>query len=93
MIEEYQSKAASQTLKQPSVGGQIKSASSAVSKFVKSGLSITPQDELDKRLSLCQTCEWWDSEALGKTGRCKKCGCSTWAKLRMATEKCPLGKW
>jgi hypothetical protein len=27
------------------------------------------------------------------TGRCSKCGCSTWAKLRMASEKCPIDKW
>ena len=54
---------------------------------------VVEQDELDKRLALCKGCEWWDPESFGKTGSCKKCGCSTWAKLRMASEKCPIDKW
>ena len=77
----------------PSFFDQVKSVSAATVKFAKSGFTTTPQEELDNRLSLCKGCEWWDSQALNETGRCKKCGCSTWAKLRMATEKCPIGKW
>jgi len=62
-------------------------------KFSTSGFSTTTPDILTARESTCHACSEWDSAALNGTGRCRKCGCSTWAKLRMATEKCPLGKW
>jgi hypothetical protein len=61
--------------------------------WAKSGLVTTPSEILAARESTCRACPEWDSAALNATGRCRKCGCSTWAKLRMATERCPLGKW
>ena len=64
-----------------------------VSKWAKSGFLKTPEDILNKRLSICQACEFWNPEGFRGTGKCTKCGCSTWAKLRMATERCPIGKW
>ena len=50
-------------------------------------------EALATRQDICRACPEWDATALNSTGRCRKCGCSTWAKLRMATEKCPIGKW
>jgi len=61
--------------------------------FAISGFCYTPKEILESRQSICRQCSEWDADALNKTGRCKKCGCSTWAKLRMATERCPIGKW
>jgi predicted Zn-ribbon and HTH transcriptional regulator len=61
--------------------------------FASYGFALTPKEILESRQSICRQCSEWDAEALSKTGRCRKCGCSTWAKLRMATERCPLGKW
>jgi hypothetical protein len=61
--------------------------------FARSGFSTTPPEALAAREATCRACPEWDATALNKTGRCRKCGCSTWAKLRMATEACPLGKW
>jgi len=65
----------------------------AGSRFAQSGFSSPSREILATREATCRTCEWWDADALKGTGRCKKCGCSTWAKLRMATERCPIGKW
>jgi hypothetical protein len=67
--------------------------SSAVSRFARSGFVATPPEILAAREATCRACPEWDAQALKGTGRCKKCGCSTWAKLRMATERCPIGKW
>ena len=67
--------------------------SSAVSRFARSGFSPTPPEVLAEREATCRACPEWDAAALNNTGRCRKCGCSTWAKLRMASESCPLGKW
>ena len=61
--------------------------------FATSGFATTPPEILAEREATCRACAEWDAEALNNTGRCRKCGCSTWAKLRMATERCPLGKW
>jgi len=65
----------------------------SISNFAISGFNLTPKENLAERESICRTCDQWDAAALRNTGRCRKCGCSTWAKLRMATERCPLGKW
>jgi hypothetical protein len=61
--------------------------------FMRGGLPPTPPEILADREATCRACPEWDAAALNNTGRCRKCGCSTWAKLRMATERCPLGKW
>lgn len=65
----------------------------ASARFARSGFAPTPPDTLATREATCRACPEWDAAALNATGRCRKCGCSTWAKLRMATERCPIGKW
>jgi hypothetical protein len=72
---------------------QMRSAFLAGTKFTASGFATTPPEALATREATCRACAEWDAAALNATGRCRKCGCSTWAKLRMATERCPLGKW
>lgn len=62
-------------------------------KWAKSGFENVKPEILEQRKEICKNCDMWDSDALNGTGRCNECGCSTWAKLRMATERCPLGKW
>ena len=66
---------------------------SAAHRFARAGFATTPPESLATREATCRSCPEWDATALNNTGRCRKCGCSTWAKLRMATEKCPIGKW
>jgi hypothetical protein len=61
--------------------------------WTKSGFPIPDPETFNARLETCKGCEFWDESGFAKTGRCKKCGCSTQAKLRMATEKCPIDKW
>jgi predicted Zn-ribbon and HTH transcriptional regulator len=61
--------------------------------FLRHGAPTTPPETLATREATCRACAEWDAAALNATGRCRKCGCSTWAKLRMATERCPIGKW
>ena len=77
----------------PSIPQMLKTASNAAVNFARSGFVATDADTLAARESTCKSCDMWDAAALNGTGRCRKCGCSTWAKLRMASEKCPLGKW
>jgi len=71
----------------------LKQAGHAAHRFARAGFATTPPEALATREATCRACPEWDAAALNATGRCRKCGCSTWAKLRMATERCPLGKW
>lgn len=77
----------------PPIPSQIASAITAAGRFLRHGAPVTPSDILAAREATCRACPEWDATALNATGRCRKCGCSTWAKLRMATERCPMGKW
>lgn len=75
------------------ISKMAKTAMEATSEWTLSGFKKTDELTLKTRLETCKDCEFWNSSGFGGTGRCMKCGCSTWAKLRMATEKCPIGKW
>ena len=72
---------------------RLRTAMQATGRFARSGFATTPPKILAEREATCRACAEWDAAALNSTGRCRKCGCSTWAKLRMATERCPIGKW
>lgn len=41
------------------------------------------------RLGLCFACDQYDEP----DEQCRKCGCLVRAKVLLATEKCPIGKW
>jgi hypothetical protein len=75
----------------PPLAQQAVSALMAAGRFVKSGMKTVDKAEYERRLAICKACDQYDA----KTKRCKKCGCQTQVKLRMATERCPLPepKW
>jgi len=77
----------------PNLTEQAKSLLKAGINWAQKGFILVSEEQLKERLAMCGSCELWDPEGFKGTGRCKKCGCSTQAKLRMATEKCPIGKW
>jgi hypothetical protein len=77
----------------PSLSRKAATLGKALLKWSSSGFAPTPPDALAERTEICKACPEWDAKAFNETGRCKKCGCSTWAKLRMASEKCPIDKW
>ncbi len=58
-----------------------------------SGFPVTSEIEFNERKEICKSCDFWENAAFNNTGKCKKCGCSTLAKLKMKTEKCPIEKW
>ena len=61
--------------------------------WAEKGFILVNESQLIERLKECAACPFWDKEAFSGTGKCEKCGCSTQAKLRLALEKCPIGKW
>ncbi|MCX6964783.1 MAG: hypothetical protein NTW41_05470 [Verrucomicrobia bacterium] len=77
----------------PTAREMLSNFGSAAHRFARAGFATTSPKALATREATCRACPEWDAAALNATGRCRKCGCSTWAKLRMATESCPIGKW
>ena len=60
--------------------------------WAKSGFKLADDAELARRKSICNSCKFWYPTARMELGKCLKCGCSS-AKLKLASEKCPIGKW
>jgi hypothetical protein len=77
----------------PSLFQMAKNVTSAASRFIKTGMKVVTEEQLQQRLEICRSCDKFDSAALNGTGRCLLCGCSTALKLKMASEKCPVDKW
>lgn len=65
----------------------------ALYKYILSGGQRTTKKERDRRLSICQSCEYYDGSS------CTQCGCPITryqayiSKLDWKTEKCPKDKW
>ena len=82
-----------QKIKEPSSFKKAESLLISSISWMKSGFKNSDEIKIYKRKSICKECEHWISSAWNGTGKCKLCGCSTWVKIRIATEKCPVGKW
>lgn len=86
-------KANTATVTPPTLPQMAGSLAGSVASWAKGGFQVADEATLASRMEICRACPEWDSTGFGGTGRCRKCGCSTAAKLRMATSKCPDGKW
>ncbi len=51
------------------------------------GYGAASQQDYRARWAICTSCDQHDA------GRCLSCGCFTGAKVRVAREECPMGKW
>ena len=90
LVEFYKNQ---KTSEPPNIATMAKTFTNSMGDWIRSGFSVVTEEQLQKRLEICSGCEFWDKSAFVGTGKCKKCGCSTQAKLRLATEKCPIDKW
>ena len=82
-----------ETVGTPGIAKMASTFLSSTMRWAKSGMQTVTAEQFYSRVEICKGCEFWEGSGFGGTGRCKKCGCSTQAKLRMATEKCPIDKW
>jgi hypothetical protein len=48
------------------------------------GTPFVPQDEVDRRLAICEGCDEWDADTM----RCTRCGCWTKKKAHLAARPC-----
>lgn len=50
------------------------------------------ESAIRRRTALCNSCDHAVMQ-LGAVRQCRLCGCATWAKIRNASEHCPIGRW
>lgn len=71
----------------PPLATQAANLAGAVVRFVASGGEMATEEEKARRLAICHDCDRFEA------GRCRECGCRLVAKIAMASEHCPVGKW
>lgn len=75
----------------PGMVRQARNATGALLRVVGRAVRREPvlagAEEVARREAVCGGCE------LRQGLRCRKCGCWLRAKVRLAGEKCPAGKW
>lgn len=62
---------------------RAKNFAGAAARYVQSGFKNIPDEEYEKRLQVCKSCEYLKDEV------CTLCGCYVSIKARWATEDCP----
>ena len=69
----------------------IESQNCAMRKITERFKNVIIHDEaiVDKRWAECEKCEF----LLKPANNCKKCGCFMGVKTKIATSRCPIGKW
>lgn len=77
----------------PTIMEMVNSFSGDMVQWAAAKFARSTRAEINQRLDICRACDYMDKEALHGSGRCKKCGCSIWAKVRLKSSKCPVGKW
>ncbi len=79
----------SRPLAYPPIAIQVGNALGAAAQFVKSGFATVTQEEFDRRLAICKTCEFLDATR----NRCVKCSCHLAVKPWGKAWHCPIAKW
>lgn len=81
----------------PPLKTMVKNAAGAAGRVARAALKrervyVAPE-VMEARLAICRACEHLDQARM----RCGKCGCfvekAVIGKTRLATERCPVGKW
>lgn len=72
----------------PPLASQVASFAGAIWDWSLAGFPVVDEATLQARSGQCAICPRWDA----RQQRCMECGCGE-LKHRMATERCPLGRW
>lgn len=80
-------------MSEPNIVQKAKSFTYSAVEWARAGFAVVSDEEYQKRWDICHSCPFFDSNAFFGDGKCTKCGCDFKLKSKMATEKCPEGKW
>lgn len=66
----------------------------AMRRWLANGLRIAPSAIRKERAAICRMCPHWNPAGNLGLGECRAPGCGcTRAKIWLASESCPVGKW
>src|SRR4051812_30445660 len=66
---------------------QAGNVATALLAAARDGFKVVDQVERERRLEVCSTCPEFDASR----GRCRRCGCVSKLKARVASSSCPIG--
>lgn len=69
--------------------GLSRAAASALGAAVRGEAVVSTPEQVAARRAECDACPHFVAE----TERCLACGCFIAAKIRLSTERCPVGRW
>ena len=78
-----------EAFQEPGTIDKIKSFGKEVVKHYGSGAKKHNDEDYNKRISVCSTCEFLDKSRF----TCKACGCYLKIKARWKSTSCPKNKW
>ena len=78
----------SKLLDGPSLSRRVANLGKALVGHAKNGCRLVPQEEQDRRLAICQGCEFFGLKKAGVCGH-KDCGCTMRTKVKLASSCCP----
>jgi hypothetical protein len=79
-------------IKEPGLLTKAGNFVAAMADFASSGFKQVTPEQLAERKAICAGCKFFDPAGYGGTGKCRKCGCSSY-KLDIAASRCPVGYW
>lgn len=77
----------------PSLGSKVLNFAKSAINHVANGAPLCTEDQIEKRYSVCNGCEFLQDNS------CTKCGCPISrtkhfvSKIAWADQECPIGKW
>lgn len=74
---------------EPGIVVKMASATKAYTRWALNGFRERTDEERFALTLICSQCDKYNAEK----NTCRVCGCGLPQKIKMATEKCPLGKW
>jgi hypothetical protein len=69
------------------IRGLFVTLSHVVKYATKTGQILAPSDQIEKRMTVCQQCEFLTGS------KCLHCGCNMPIKVGLLVANCPLNKW
>jgi len=84
------SKPPSKKQRQPSIFKKGANFIKSAAKHVAGGMKAVSQEEMDRRMAICEGCEFFTG---GDRPKCSKCGCHLKIKARWESAHCPINKW
>jgi len=75
--------------KEPGTLAKVVSFCTEKAKWLAAGMPERTQEQQAECLATCGQCEHFDAAKV----KCLECGCNLTDAVKMATKRCPLGKW